>query len=420
MSRSRARVGICQPRETPTQALEHLKGLPMCYCRLALILLLGATSASAADRAVLVGHDASLRAALRSAQPGTHIRIAPGRYRPGVWVEKLRGTRQQPILIEGADEKNPPMFEGGAEAWHLSDCAYLTLRNIAVRKQTGNGINIDDGGTFDTPSHHITLEKIHVADIGPKGNHDAIKLSGVDDFVVRDCAIEGWGGQAVDMVGCHRGLIDGCTFRGKPGFSQDTGPQTKGGSREIAIRRCLFDNAGARAVNLGGSTGLRFFRPPGALYEAKDITVEGCTFIGSQAPIAYVGVDGAVVRYSTIYHPSKWVLRILQETTEKGFAPCANGRFERNLVVFRRAEVQVFVNVGPNTRPETFNFADNLWFCEDRPQASKPALPVPESGGVYGVDPRLAAPAEKLLRPRNTQAAGFGATAWKPAIASER
>ena len=76
-------------------------------------------------------------------------------------------------------------------------------------------------------------------------------------------AVEGWGGQAVDMVGCHRGLIDSCTFRGKPGLSQHTGPQTKGGSHEVTIRRCLFDHAEARAVNLGGSTGLRFFRPQG-------------------------------------------------------------------------------------------------------------------------------------------------------------
>jgi hypothetical protein len=125
-----------------------------------------------------------------------------------VWAANLQGTVQQPIVIEGSDEKNPPLFEGGTEAWHLSACAYLTLRNIAVRKQTGNGINIDDGGTYETPAHHITLEKLHVADIGPQGNHDAIKLSGVDDFVVRDCTVEGWGGQAVDMVGCHQGLIE--------------------------------------------------------------------------------------------------------------------------------------------------------------------------------------------------------------------
>ncbi len=217
------------------------------------------SSASVVD----VTDDASLQAALRRAVAGTVIRIAPGRYQPGVFATGLKGAPERPIVIEGADPEKPPLFEGGKVAWQLSDCEHVTLRNLAVRGQQANGINIDDGGSFDTPARHIVLEKIRVADVGPQGNFDGIKLSGVDDFTVRDCTVEGWGGQAIDMVGCHRGIIEGCTFRGKPGFSQSTGPQTKGGSSQIAIRRCLFLDAGSRAVNMGGSTGLAYFRPRG-------------------------------------------------------------------------------------------------------------------------------------------------------------
>jgi hypothetical protein len=182
------------------------------------------------------------------------------------------------------------------------------------------------------------------------------------------------------------------------------------------IRRCLFRDAGQRAVNLGGSTGREYFRPPGAGYEARDVTVEGCVLVGSMAPIAFVGVDGAVARYNTIYHPDKWVLRILQETVGPDFVRCRNGVFERNLVVFRRANVGVFVNVGGNTQPETFRFASNLWFCADRPTASRPDLPVAELGGVYGVDPKLEDPAENRFRPQADAAARFGAHAL-PAVA---
>ena len=307
-----------------------------------------------------------------------------------------------------------PSFEGGSTAWHLVDCAHVTLRNIAVRGQTANGINIDDGGTYESPSHHVVLENVHVAEIGPKGNFDGIKLSGVADFLVRRCRLEGWGGQAIDMVGCHRGLIDECKFVGKEGFSQAHGPQTKGGSSQITIRRCWFHHAGSRAVNLGGSTGRTYFRPPGALYEAKDVLVEGCTFVGSTAPIAYVGVDGAVVRYNTIYRPETWVVRILQETRDPGFAPCRNGRFEHNLIVFRRSDLRTFVNVGPDTAPETFRFSDNLWFCEDRPEASKPQLPVPELRGLYGRNPRLESSNSREFKPQDPVAARYGASAWEP------
>ncbi len=368
-------------------------------------------TADARAATVDVRDDASLRRALADARPGAQIRIAPGDYRPGVYASGLRGTAQQPIVIEGADPQKPPVFEGGSTGWHLIDCEYVTLRNIAVRGQSGNGINMDDGGSYDTPSHHLVLESLHVSRIGPSGNNDAIKLSGVDDFQVRGCTIDGWAGQAIDMVGCHRGLIEDCRFFGREGFSQTTGPQTKGGSSEVVIRRCLFRDAGQRAVNLGGSTGMDYFRPPGARYEARDITVEGCVFVGSMAPIAYVGVDGATVRYNTIYRPDKWVIRVLQETTAPGFPPCRNGRFEHNLIVFRAAEVGIVVNIGPNTAPESFRFADNLWFCEDRPQASRAQLPSPETGGVYGVDPNLEDPARNLFRPRSVQAARFGAYA---------
>ncbi|MFT5468643.1 MAG: hypothetical protein ACI8UO_003754 [Verrucomicrobiales bacterium] len=103
-----------------------------------------------------------------------------------------------------------------------------------------------------------------IEDIGPRGNHDALKLSGLSDFVVRNCTFAGWGGSAIDMVGCHNGLIDNCTFTGKDGFSQDNGVQMKGGSSKIRVTRSWFEHAGQRAINLGGSTGLPYFRPKDA------------------------------------------------------------------------------------------------------------------------------------------------------------
>jgi hypothetical protein len=374
--------------------------------------LLVASTAFPAERIIKVSDDASLHAALRKAQPGTRIQIAPGRYRPGVYVSGLTGTEAEPIVIEGADEKDPPLFEGGGEALHFPRCAYLTLRNIAVRGQSSNGINIDDGGVRNKAAHHVVLEKIRVSDVGPRGNHDAIKLSGLDDFVVRGCTFEGWGGQAPDMVGCHRGLIEDCTYKGKPGVSSGVGPQIKGGSSQVTVRRCLFLDSCERGVNMGGSTGPTVFRPQGAKYEAKDVVVEGCTFVGCEAAVAYISC-GAIVRYNTIYRPSRWALRILKEDADADIPDTSDGRFEHNLVIFRRAQANDLFNVGPHTRPETFRFANNWWYCEDAP-AVKPKLPVAETGGVYGTDPQLAAPERNDFRPLNAKAAAFGALAWKP------
>jgi hypothetical protein len=338
---------------------------------------------------VYVSSDTELRAVLADAKPGTTIRIAPGTYAGGVYVNGLAGTAEQPIVIEGADPTNPPVFDGGSEAIHLTDAAHVTIRHLVIRGQTGNGINIDDGRTYDTPAHHVTIEDAAFRDIGPKGNHDALKMSGVDDFVVRRCTFEGWAGQAVDMVGCHRGVIEACTFTAKEGFDSTTGPQAKGGSSAIVIRKSTFAGAIQRGVNVGGSTGLRYFRPPDRLtFEAKDVTVEECEFRdGVIAPIAFVGVDGALARGNTILRPGRFVFRILQETTEPGFVPCRDGRIERNVIVFRRAHVREPINIGPGTDAKSFRLAGNQWYCEDEPARSKPNLPSPERDGTYGVLP---------------------------------
>ncbi len=368
-------------------------------------------SAGARPVGVRVRDAASLRRALAAAKAGTRILLAPGDYGGGFMFSDLHGAAGKPIVVEAENPADPPRFSGGANCLHLAEVSYLELRNLALTGATDNGINIDDGGTFETPSHHVLLSGLRVSRVGPSGNRDGIKLSGLDDFRLEQCVVEEWGdgGSGVDMVGCHRGLIEGCTFR-RGGASA---VQAKGGTSEVTVRRCRFEDAGERAVNLGGSTGLAFFRPKPQGYEGRNLTVEGCTFAGGQAPLAFVGVDGATVRYNTLYHPGRWALRILQETRAPGFVPSRRGVFENNIVVFRSDSwAEGGVNIGPGTAPETFRFARNVWYCEDRPDRSQPRLPTPETGAIVGRDPRLRDPARGDFRlAEGSPAEGRGATA---------
>ncbi|MFO7902141.1 MAG: right-handed parallel beta-helix repeat-containing protein [Planctomycetota bacterium] len=342
----------------------------------------------------------SLIRATRRAEPGTTISIGPGTYQGGIHLTELHGAPGKPIILAAADPDRPPQFRGRNTGIHLTNPAHVELRDLTICDASGNGLNIDDGGSYATPAHHVVLKNMIVRDIGPRGNRDGIKLSGVDQFTLESCTVERWGdgGSAIDMVGCHDGSITGCTFRYRDDVGAN-GVQTKGGSAKIVIERCRFEHAGSRAVNIGGSTGLPYFRPAAQGYEAKDVTVRDCTFIGSRAPVAFVGVDGAVVKYNTIYRPTRWILRILQETRGESFVPCRNGEFTNNMVVFRNDEISTIVNVGPGTAPETFRFAHNHWYCIDRPGRSEQlSLPTPEKHGTYGVDPQLRAPRRGDLR----------------------
>jgi len=354
------------------------------------LLALLACLAIAPGPTVDVSDRDALRRAIERAGPGTTIRVAPGRYAGGLFFRGLRGEPGAPVVIRGADPGRPPTFEGGSFGFQLSKVAHVELRDLVVAKVSANGINVDDGGDLDEPSHHVVLRDLTIRDVGPDGNHDGIKLSGLADFRVEGCTLERWGagGSGIDMVGCRDGEIVGCTFR-HGDEAGGSGVQAKGGTRRVAIRDGRFEHAGQRAVNLGGSTGMAYFRPRPEGFEAKDLSVEGCTFVGSAAPVAFVGVDGAVVRRNTFIRPRHWVFRILQETREPGFVPSRNGTFADNLIVYRAGEIREAVNVGDGTAPETFTLSGNAWYAADAPARSRPRLPVAESGGVYGVEPRF-------------------------------
>ena len=361
----------------------------------ALCALAGSTELLGED--VHARNRSELVAAVRHATPGTRIVLAGGNYGAGFYFKDLRGEEDKPIVLAAADTNNPPVFQHGGTALHLSNPAYVELHGLVLRNLEHNGLNIDDGNAPPESARGVVLRNLRISDIGGDGNNDGIKLSGLWDFRIVGCTIERWGtrgGSAIDMVGCHRGLIENNIIEhNDPAPPNCTGVQTKGGTSEIVIRSNRFDNAGGRSVNIGGSTGLPFFRPPLVEgedhFEAKDIIVERNTFKGSIAPIAFVGVDGAIVRFNTIEHPGRWAIRILQETKAPGFVPCRNGQFTDNTILFRSGNwAEGGVNIGGGTAPETFTFARNQWYCEDDPGRSRPKLPTPEQDGVHGRAPR--------------------------------
>ncbi|MGQ9523835.1 MAG: right-handed parallel beta-helix repeat-containing protein [Armatimonadota bacterium] len=347
--------------------------------------------ASSVEAALVVRDADAFRKAVASARPGERVLLAQGTYKGVFYFSGLKGAPGHPIVIGAADPYRPPVIKGATEGIHLTSVNYVELRDLVVEGASVNGINIDDGGDYSKRSRYVVLRNVRVIGTGPTGGGNGIKLSGVDDFTLLNCTVERWPGSgcAVDMVGCHGGTIQGCEFRN----GGMVGIQVKGGSERIVVRGCRFDGIAERGVNVGGSTGMQFFRPKPQGFEARDIRVEGCVFTNCKTPVAFVGADRCVFRYNTVYRPGKWALRILQETVRPDFVPCRNGAYIANIVVFRSDEMTTAVNVGPNTAPSTFRFEQNLWYCMDAPARSKPSLPAPESGGVYGKDPLFRDPA---------------------------
>jgi hypothetical protein len=383
----------------------------LAFLTLALLGVLAAPSAHARNVAITVRTTEELRAATTRAVAGDVISIVPGDYAGGLFLQNLRGSRSAPIVLRALDPKRPPVFRGGSNGMQLSRCHYVEIHNLTFTDATGNGLNIDDGGSLTQQVHGIVLRGLRVLNGRGQGNNDGIKLSGLAEFRVEGCEVAHWGaqGQGIDMVGCRNGTIAGNTLRHRPGGGT-SGVQMKGGCREIVVRGNRFVDAGSRAVQIGGSTGLAFFRPRPQGYEARNILVERNIIIGSDASVSFVNVDGAIFRRNTLVRPRRWALRILQETVEPGFVPSRNGVFADNIIyVAPGGEWQGAVNIGPNTAPQTFRFSGNWWTATGGARPPRIELPSREQGGVLGGDPGFRDPARGDFRPRGNAGRGKGA-----------
>ena len=126
---------------------------------------------------------------------------------------------------------------------------------------------------------------------------------------------------------------------------------------------------------------------------------DGVSLIEDASSVS-AGVDGANVHHNTIYRPTRWIMRILQENQNSEFVPCRNGRFSNNVVAFRSGEVSSAVNIGAKTDPKSFQFANNFWYCIDRPEKAKRIvhLPTAEAGGAYSHSPEFIDPEHGNLK----------------------
>ncbi|MCA9185261.1 MAG: hypothetical protein R3E01_18905 [Pirellulaceae bacterium] len=353
-------------------------------------LLHGGTYAIGAD--LHVTNNTELRRALQDAVSGDAILLAPGTYGGGLFRSDLSN-----VLIASEDPGNRAVIQGGTNALQLSDATNVTISDLILEGQTGNGLNIDDGGSFASPSTNVTIRNVLVRQIAGNGNLDGIKLSGVTGFLIENVEVRNWGdgGSAVDMVGSHHGLIQNSLFVHDALSNFGSGVRPKGGSKDVVIRANRFElpNGAGRAVQAGGSTDPQFFRfiDGDNNYEANQVVAEGNVVIGASSAFSFVNIDGGLVHHNFAYRPFEWTIRILNENQDSPTVQTQNGQFRNNVVYVKdtATEYKQAVNIGSQTMAETFQFESNQWFNAGSPTRSEPSLPSAEIDGVYGVAPEF-------------------------------
>jgi len=195
--------------------LNFLYWLILCLAQISLLTL----SHKSYSQTITIGNGgdfATLSQAASSLNPGDRVVILNQVFSNGTqYLANINGLPNQPITIV-AETNQGPVFRGGSEAIHLSNCNHIIIDGLIFEQQTDNAVNIDDGADYATPSTNITVRNCIFRDIGANGNHDFLKMSGVDDFLVTNCSFTNGDnsglGSGLDMVGCHQGIIQDCFF----------------------------------------------------------------------------------------------------------------------------------------------------------------------------------------------------------------
>lgn len=380
------------------------------------LLLLCLIHSHSYSRIIEVGPDKAFRTialAAKTAAPGDTLLLSEGEHAGNNYITGMNGREDAYIYLTSFGNA---VIKGSGESIHLTNCSYIHISNIGITAQTANGINIDDDGAFDKPSKHIIIENCRFYDIAAVGNNDMLKMSGVVSSEIRNCVFSNGaaGGSMIDMVGCHNIVIRGCNFENAGSNSI----QAKGGSSYVTIHRCMFRNGGLRAINIGGSTGSAYFRPPDAQFESSNIYVYSNVFIGGQSAVAFVGTINSIVCNNTIISPSKWTARILQENNNPDFHLCSYNSFVNNICFFGAEAVsEGGINIGPNTLPNTFAFESNLWFNYDNPNWSNLNNSLIHNSTLTRADPDFKAHSQRdyTLKP-SSPAIGAGKAVEEPIL----
>ena len=322
-------------------------------------------------------------------------------------------------------------ISGYANAIHIEDYAYRGQAQRFNDRTMATQIIIRNS--------HITAYK-DPSPNRPRGNNDAIKISGVNHFLIVDNIIETGGqrGSGIDAVGCHDGIITGNMVRGiidvaalDPNNNDHiggSGIQVKGGSENILIHGNVvrdFNPYGGRAINAGGSSDAYLYRPSlvpeslGTNYEARNIQVIANIIINNFDAIAFPNCVDCVLANNTIVDiamsrdPARQGrgIRLLNEspgaivfetnpilpyepTETIRIAPTQNIRIYNNIFHYAQADVRQAIQAPSTVEAQAISeLRNNLWWIHDagndaRPVMGTDAIPIPaETDGLYQIDP---------------------------------
>jgi hypothetical protein len=400
---------------------------PATLTTLALLLILAATRAAEATQH-LVRAGESWQGLADRLKPGDEIILMPGNHRPGRLVD-VHGTGKQPIVIRGLAPEKPAMIEAKQEGLVLRGSRNIVIRDLAISGASINGLTLmaPEGWDGSEPwPANLRLENLTVTRIGPSGRRHGIQIDGLQRVQVIGCTLEGWGGAGIEVSRSADVEINACSFRGLPGFSQDSAIHVRGGTDLVQVKDCRITDPGRFGLIIGGeadallsildAVGDKTADPKGTdtavepAHTVSRVLVMRSVIVGSGCPIHFLSASYCRIRNVTIVRPRQWVMAIDMGDPNEPLASSEHLTFGGNLIVWEPGDLRRLVHPGAHHRPPAMKFEENLWWSSESPEQRAALGDLPEPPSVpqrTDLDPVL----DETLQPTVPDAQRFGATA---------
>jgi hypothetical protein len=211
-----------------------------------------------------------------------------------------------------------------------------------------------------TANHFIVIENCTFTDLnntGKSGNTGAcLKIDGTDNFRVLNCSFIN-GTFITDGIGLNadrNGVVSHCTFENMPG----DGSHCKGGSKNITYEKNLFVNCSTCGLDVGGETGLQFFCPLGATWEADSIKVYANVFISGSTGIKLSSCHNSFIYSNTCFKSTSFAFRSLN-TSSNGITLDNNQVYNNIFTTY--SPNHIYLNASANFDYSTEYFKNNLF-----------------------------------------------------------
>lgn len=326
-------------------------------------------------------------------RPGDEIILMPGVHRPAV-LDDLRGTHERPIIIKSLTAEHPATINaamalpgaggaggtgsagsgGGRHGLLLRRTQHVIVQDLIITGATLHGIEASGARETSEPANQgpsLTLRHVTVTHVGPIGRRNGLLLRNLDRVIIEQCAFEGWGGSAVELVACNDVSIEKCSFRGLEDYSQMNAVQIRAGSERVRIEDCLMIDAGVTAVAMGGQSSSEEFRGPASANprpEAARVRVTRNLVRGGHSAVAFINCDQCIARNNTIVRPQRWVYLILDNDGPQ-LAPSRRCTFASNLIHWQPGDLQRFSHLRDGAAANGLTLDQNLWWSADLEKA---------------------------------------------------